>query len=413
MKKFLENLIKNKEARADQLRDLIKAATTADEVRSLGDELNGVNGEIAEARAKLGELDEPEKRGFNPYAAIGFDMSQRSGQPADLEARSAFREYVVNGTASEHLERRDGAQVSADLGVAIPQHVMGLVLKELTGTHGKLYNKVRKTNLAGGVQYPVGAIDATFTRQAEGSSGTGGKGFTVGGSISFGYKLGEIKITQSIVAAHASLEIFEEEFAKIIAEAYMKAMDREIQIGNGSTEMQGILTVANAGENAWAGVTTPTSKIKVITLTAEEVADWTAWQTKVFAALPAAMRSKRVEMVTTYANWDGVFKAFRDNNDRPIVTEGWGADGEEYNRFRGLETTLLEPLAGGIADVAAGANVAMLWVPNGAYAINSNMEFSVRRYFDENTNSYVKKGLVINDGKILNPDCIVIVKQGA
>lgn len=53
----------------------------------------------------------------------------------------------------------------------------------------------------------------------------------------------------------------------------------------------------------------------------------------------------------------------------------------------------------------------MYWVPEEGYAINSNLEFSVVDYFDHNTNQYIKKALVINDGKVLDPKYIYLLKK--
>lgn len=50
MKKYLNDFIKKKEERAKELRKLIQAASTADEVRSLGDTLNAVLEELQDAK---------------------------------------------------------------------------------------------------------------------------------------------------------------------------------------------------------------------------------------------------------------------------------------------------------------------------------------------------------------------------
>ena len=55
----------------------------------------------------------------------------------------------------------------------------------------------------------------------------------------------------------------------------------------------------------------------------------------------------------------------------------------------------------------------MLWVPAEAYAINSNMGFTVTKYFDHEKNQEVTKALVINDGKVLRPDLIYLLKKVA
>ena len=46
-----------------------------------------------------------------------------------------------------------------------------------------------------------------------------------------------------------------------------------------------------------------------------------------------------------------------------------------------------------------------------AYGINSNMTFGYKRYFDEDKNKWITKGLVILDGKPLNTNYIYLLKK--
>ena len=54
---YLQNLITAKEKRAAELRELIKKAGTADEVRALGDTLQAVLDELSDAKKQLEDLD--------------------------------------------------------------------------------------------------------------------------------------------------------------------------------------------------------------------------------------------------------------------------------------------------------------------------------------------------------------------
>jgi hypothetical protein len=55
----------------------------------------------------------------------------------------------------------------------------------------------------------------------------------------------------------------------------------------------------------------------------------------------------------------------------------------------------------------------MIWVPEKAYAINSNLQFTVVDYFDHEKNEWVKKALVINDGQVLDGQYIYLLKKVA
>jgi hypothetical protein len=58
MKKFLEKLITKKKAEEADLRSKIKASNDADEVRSLGDTLQGVLDDLKDLEAKLAEQED-------------------------------------------------------------------------------------------------------------------------------------------------------------------------------------------------------------------------------------------------------------------------------------------------------------------------------------------------------------------
>lgn len=53
----------------------------------------------------------------------------------------------------------------------------------------------------------------------------------------------------------------------------------------------------------------------------------------------------------------------------------------------------------------------MYWVGKEAYAINSNMQFGVKKYWDYEKNEEVTQALVINDGKVLDPQYIFLLKK--
>ena len=83
-------------------------------------------------------------------------------------------------------------------------------------------------------------------------------------------------------------------------------------------------------------------------------------------------------------------------------------------RFKGHEVTLVEPTVLPDFETASAGDVfGMIWVPNDAYAINSNMQFSVVQYIDHEKNQVVKKALVVNDGKVLRKDLIILLKKKA
>ena len=98
-----------------------------------------------------------------------------------------------------------------------------------------------------------------------------------------------------------------------------------------------------------------------------------------------------------------------DSNNNPIFRQATGLETENGDgrfpdgRFFGRSISLVEPDILADFDTASqGDVIGIFWQPE-EYAINENFGFTMRRYFDEETNEYVDKALVVVDGKVLNP----------
>ena len=202
-----------------------------------------------------------------------------------------------------------------------------------------------------------------------------------------------------------TVEAFEAEVAKTIVEAYVQAMEAEILNGDGAAnQMEGIL------KNE--------SKIpagNIITLSAADMKDWTVIQKKLFAKVPLAMRKESPEFAVTVNTYEGNFKALADDNNRPLAREVYNvADNAEKAVFNNKEVYFVEEGLGiaNFDEAAEGDVVGLYWVPEKAYAINSNLEFATKRYFDEDKLEWVERAIVINDGKILDPKYIFLLKKG-
>ena len=454
MKDYLNKIIVSRSKSIEDLRAKIKASESADEVRALGETLQTMLDELNEAKAKLDELDKEDNKddgedngegasieggasnddggenrsAFKPMKTIGgvtmkgnlFENRANDNAVSTMEERTAFMNYYLRGEKSEHLryETRtgDAAGTSSNLGVLIPQTVIQEIIKEIENVRGVLYSKVRKLNVKGGVKFPIGSFTATFHRISEaGKSDRQNAGGVGNDSVVFSYKIGEIRLARTLLQTVLSVPVFEQELANVIVEAYVGAMDDEILNGDGDDEMNGILTEAAKV----SGSRIPSTNI--IVFTEADMADWKLWQTNLFAKIPLGMRKYRPEFVMSAGTYEANIKTLYDNNNRPVYAETFNPiDGDETSTFKGKEVAFVENDVFGDfddIDVSVGSTdspfFGMYWVPSKAYAINSNLEFSVRDYFDEETNQYVKKAIVINDGNVLNGGFIFLLKKVA
>lgn len=411
MKDFLKKMISDKRSKLAEIKTKVEKSTSVDEVRSLTADAEALQTEIREAETKLAELEASESRSAVPANAqlVNGDVvasvkteDTRSSEDVlnSMEYRSAFKAYVQNGTEIP-AQFRSAANTTAETGAAIPLTIMNEVINTVRKRYGNLYSKVRKLNVQGGVEFPVGALQAKFKWITEGTVSPRQKTGKLG-KISFSYYGAEIRIAQSFVSAIVTLSDFETKIAEVIAIAYLQAMDEGIVLGTGDGMMTGILNDARV--------------TNVVTMTAKDMGDWTAWRKKFFAKLPLGYRAG--EFIFPLSTVETYLETMADSNNNPIFRQATGLevnDGDAVNpngRFFGREISLVEPdIIGDFDDASANDVIGIYWQPE-EYAINENFGFSMRRYFDEETNEWVDKALTVVDGKILNPTGYVLIKKG-
>lgn len=431
---YLRNLINAKKEQRDNLRNSLVECESRDERRAIQETINSLDEEITAAEAQLADQErnadpagnargagDPAPAGgqFNPIASYGMNNGQPDPENRDsdplstMEYRKAFKEYFQRGTASELLKRSDAENVSGDLGILLPNTIVKEIIKGVEKVYGHLYSRVKKLNVKGGVQYPIGAFSATMYWDGTAGDDTEHgvsekqKAGGVTGYIQFTYHIGEIRIAQSLLQSIVTVEAFEAEIVKTLVEAYVRAMDEAILSGDGTKQPMGILTEAAKGSSGRI----PTANI--ITFTAEEMEDWKSWQKKLFAKIPLSMRKLRPEFVMTAETWESNIMTLEDTNGRPVYRETYNpVTGDEDATFKGRQVAFVEE--GGIKSfdtATTGDYFGMMWVPEKAYAINSNMQFGYKKYFDENTNQQITKALVICDGKPLDTKYIYLFKK--
>lgn len=400
-KKILEKRLARLEARKTELVNRSQASEDINEVRSLGQQITQINEDIEDIKEELAALGDETRSEQPPVEATLVNGRQVFAQPearsenplASMEYRSAFREYAVNGTPIPAELRNGDAISTADTGVAIPFTVMSQVINTVRKRYGNLYNKVRKTSVRGGVEYPIGALQASFKWINESTVSPRQKLDKLG-KIQFAYHTAEIRIAQTFLSQLLTIEAFEAQIAEVIAVAYLKAMDEGIVNGSGVGSMTGILNDARITNS--------------VTMTAAQLSDWTQWRKRFFSQLPLGYRSG--EFIFPVGTVDAYLETMADSNNNPIFRQATGLevnDGDALNpngRFFGRGISLVEPDIIADFDTAqVGDVIGIFWQPN-EYAINENFGFTMRRYFDEETNEWVDKALVVVDGKVLNPN---------
>lgn len=436
-KKILEKRLARLQQKKTTLTQRALASQDAAEVRSINEQLEDINADIAETEEEIAACDEeptpatnptpadptPEDptqrqvipqnaqlRGMNPLAAFNQTPTVRDERPySSMEYRMAFKDYVQRGTPIPHdvLTRAGGDKgttVTTDIGMIIPVTIMDEFIKEVSKVYGQVYAKVRKLNVKGGIKFPISKLKANFKWITETTVSDKQKAGDIKDYVEFSYNIGEIRVATTLLAEVVSLPLFESEITRIMVEAYVEAMDKAIISGTGSGQPLGILNDTR--------VTSQTGH--VIGFTAAEISDWEKWRKKLFSIIPLSKRGQG-EFIFTSATVESNLLTMKDANNRPIfkeATELTIGESATAGRFYGREVTLVEPdIVSDFDTASSGDVIGLYWVPSD-YAINTNLAFGMKRYFDEDTNEWINKGLTIVDGKMLDvAGCYIIKKK--
>lgn len=424
MKEFLKKLIAKKQKEAEAIRSKIKASESAQEVRELGETLQSVLDELNEAKDKLADAENDDNKNddksnesaqasnadgqrsnFNPAQtrSVGVyaqnpQAEHRTGNALDsVEYRQAFMKYVQTGEWS-YQKRADETLITSDVGKIIPNTIMNEFIKDLK-VYGNLYNRVRKLNVKGGVEFPIEELVPTVSWITETTVSDTQAVPNIKTSVSFGYHIVEARLAQSLLSQVVSLPYLETEMARLLAEAFVKEFDRIIVSGSGSGQPLGILN------------DTRVKATNKISLSAADMADWTKWRTKFFAKIPLAYRGEGV-MIMTAATWETYIMTLKDANDRPLYQETYDPqNGNLTCRFAGREVILVEPDILKDYDTAQTGEAWAIYLKPTDYAINTNMQIAFKRWFDDEKNKYFNKGLCIMDGKLLDVNSVYIFNK--
>lgn len=438
-KAVLEKRLKRLMDKKSKLNERCKASTDAAEVRSLTELLDDVNAEInetqeeintieaeekanAEAEAEAQAQTQPEERSAVPKNATlvngnvagtfkqttTVNQTRENSDPfGTMEYRKAFMKYAQTGEAiPTNLVQRDGSPANiSTLGATIPTTVLNEFINEVRKVYGQLYAKVRKLNIQGGVKVPIAKLQATFKWVSEATVAPREDGGTINDTVEFSFNVGEIRVSQTLLSSIVTIDLFEREIVRVMTIAYLQAMDNGIINGTGNGQMLGILNDPRVTSQS----------ANVIEMTASDINNWTAWRKNFFAKLPLGYRAG--EFIFPVSTVESYLETMADANNNPIFRQATGLEVNDMDdrnpngRFFGREVSIVEPDIIPDFDTASDGDViGVFWQP-WEYAINTNMQFGMRRWFDEDKNEWVNKMLTIVDGKVLNPKGIYLIKK--
>ena len=187
-KSILEKKLARLMKKRDDLKSRALASEDVAEVRSINEQIEDVNGDIAETQEEIKAIEADEQKAaqgegeqrsappanatlVNGQAVAGFNMGASGTQTrentdpfATMEYRQAFMKYAQTGAdIPVNLYQRDGMPANTNtLGATIPTTVLNEFINEIRKRYGNLYAKVRKLNIQGAVKVPIAELQATF-----------------------------------------------------------------------------------------------------------------------------------------------------------------------------------------------------------------------------------------------------------
>jgi HK97 family phage major capsid protein len=388
------------EARKREIRALLEGTGEVDlaalqaELRALDTEKAGI--EAAEQRKAIAA-------GIQAGAIPGTQIAKPAEQRAEvdkydtMEYRKGFMQFCQTGVMPTE-QRIDAFTSTTEAAAVIPTTIMNEIIKEMKA-YGQVFNRTRKLNVKGGVNFPILSLKPVATRISE-SVVSDRKQINVSTSVSFSYKGLECKVATSLLAEAVTIPEFEAQIVPLIAEAMVKQMEIETISGNGATEMLGITQDARVP----AG--------QIVTLSSAEFKDWGAWKKKIFGVIPLAYRAGGSFLMAA-GTFEGYIDGMQDANGQPMARVNYGIADAPQERFGGREVILVEDDVVKPYDTAAVTDVVAIYCKLSDYGINSNMQMSMYRWLDHDLNQWVDKAILINDGKLIDARGVVIVKKGA
>ena len=390
MNDFLTKLIERKQSEMDELKKRSDESQDLAEVRAIGELLEKLANEIAEAKAQLEELDKEneeqpaeeevqEERAIIPAQAelrnaqvvSTFNLGgKETMENHNTEYRNAFMEYVLRGTAIP-AELRD-ATTTADAGSVIPTHLVNQIIEKFDNV-GMILPLITKTSYKAGVEIPTSSVKPVASWVSEGAGSDRQKKAT--GKITFAYYKLRCEIAMSMEVGAMALSAFEAKFVENVAKAMTYAVENAVINGSGSGQPKGILTETGATVTGGATYAKVCEVEGAIPVEYETGAKW-------------CMNKK------TFMN----FVAMVDQAGQPIARVNYGIAGKAERTLLGRDVVISQYVADNKAFVFDFAD----------YVLNTVYDMGITKKQDWETEDLLTKAVMSVDGKAVDAGSLVV-----
>ena len=400
MRKFLTDLIERKQSEMNDLKKRSDESQDLAEVRAIGETLEKLADEIAEAKKQLEELDkEEEQPAQGEEQPTEEEQTERSTIPAgaelrnaqvvstfnvggketmenqNMEYRNAFMEYVLRGTPIPTQLRADANTLTGDVGSVIPTHLVNQIIEKFDNV-GMILPLITKTSYKAGVEIPTSSVKPVATWVSEGAGSDRQKKTT--GKITFAYYKLRCEISMSMEVGTMALSAFEAKFVENVAKAMIYAIEDAIVNGTGSGQPKGIL--AETPESGQAIDSAVLSYSKLV---------------EIESALPVEYEASAKWCMSkqTFAK----VLALVDDNGQPIARVNFGIGGKPERTILGREVVIAPYVQTGDMFIFDFAD----------YILNTIYDMGISKKQDWDTEDLLTKAVMSVDGKVADKGSLV------
>lgn len=361
-------------------------------------ELDGDFENYASAQANLNALNNPSMVNIAAVKGGAIIETLGSNQNTDdmfdsAEYRKAFMNHVLKGTSiPANFQNASANTKTTDVAAVIPTTVMNKIIEELT-TVGNILSRVTRTFYKGGLSIPTSSLKPTATWVAEGAGSDKQKKTT--GSVTFTYHKLRCAISMSLETETVSLDIFESTFVANVVEAMTKAVEQSIFTGTGTGQPKGFLT-----ETVITGQNVDIAAAKAITY-------------KDLCAVEAALPEEYevgAEWFMTKKTFFGQIAAMVDSNGQPIARVNYGINGKPEYSILGRSVVFTNYM-NTYADTVSTATIVACIFNLKDYVLNTNLDMTIKKYEDNDTDDQVTKAVMLVDGKAVDVHSLVTVTK--
>lgn len=376
------------------------------ELRSINGEMDTLNAEIKDLEGIIASIPDETPAGpagnlrsLGAYGLGGAPAQKPEERGADKydtpEYRNAFKDYVLTGRKSDVLEFRiDATSGLSDVAAVIPTTIMNKIV-EKKSDFGRIFSRITQTAFQGGLEIPTATLKPSLSWPGEGVVADKQKK-TLGTSITFSYYKAQVRVAVNLEASTVSLGVFEQTIADNINEAIVKGLETVIIAGTGVGQPLGIIkdTGVPAGQ--------------IIEVAEASLGEYKPW-TELLAKMPRSYRAGAV-LILNDADWNKYIVGMVDANGQPVARTTFGIDGLQQDRFLGKEVIAIENDLPAFGDAAVGDIFGIICKLED-YILNSNMQITYRKYYDEGTDEWISKATLICDGKLADKNGVVLLKK--